>query len=541
MTIKDAREFLHLHGWARLLLFPLLVCLALFACALPAPAATPDPATLIETLSGPVAGTTERGVRVYRGIPFAAPPVGDLRWKAPEPPTPWTAVRDCTEFGPACPQPPRAKVGTTGEDCLYLNVWTAAPGAGAKRPVMVWIHGGAFMSGAGSLPAYDGGALARKGVVVVTFNYRLGALGFLSHPALDAESPRKTSGNYGLLDQIFALAWVRDNIAAFGGDPGNVTIFGESAGAICVTYLMTSPMAAGLFHKAIAQSGGPFGLSDMRPLEDERVRALRLGERFAASLGCPGPGADALARLRSKPFEELRAASAQAPSFLKPSGIRFSPVVDGVVLPEHPARAFLDGRQADVPVLTGSNKNEGTMFYESVTREEYETWVEGVFGRHAPKVLALFPARSDRDTADAFDRLFACAMFAAPARFIAACAERRGRKAYLYRMTRRPNSDAARKLGVFHGLDIGYVFGSVAGQPGFTDTDASLSNTMMDYWVSFARSGDPNTWGRPAWPTFTPSNGRSMELGDRAIPRFYLDRRESILFEEIMKDSIGAR
>ena len=523
-------------GRGERLFLPLLVCVALFACALPAPAST-----RIETISGPIAGTTERGVRVYRGIPYAAPPVGDLRWKAPEPPTPWTALRDCTEFGPACPQPPRANVGKTSEDCLSLNVWTAAPGAGAKRPVMVWIHGGAFLSGAGSLPSYDGAALARKGVVVVTFNYRLGALGFLSHPALDAESPRKTSGNYGLLDQIFALAWVRDNIAAFGGDPGNVTIFGESAGAVCVTYLMTSPMAAGLFHKAIAQSGGPFGLSDMRPRDDERTRALRSGERFAASLGCPGPGADALAGLRSKPVEELLAASAQASSFLKPSGIRFSPVVDGVVLPEHPARAFLDGRQADVPVLTGSNKNEGTMFYEPVTREAYETWIEGLFGKYAPKVLALFPARSDNDTADAFDRLFACAMFAAPARFIAACAERRGRKAYLYRMTRRPNSDRARKLGVFHGLEIGYVFGWVAGRPGFADTDAALSNTMMDYWTSFARSGDPNTWGRPAWPAFTHSNGRSMELGDRAIPRFYLDRHESLFFEEIMKDAIGVR
>jgi para-nitrobenzyl esterase len=539
MTIRDAWVSSHLRGRGRVLLFALLVCVAGTPCASHARAA--DPATEVRTLSGPVAGTTETGVRVYRGIPFAAAPVGDLRWKAPEPPRPWTEVRNCTEFGPACPQPPRMKVGTTGEDCLYLNVWTAAPGAGAKRPVMVWIHGGAFMSGSGSLPAYDGTALARKGVVLVTFNYRLGAFGFLSHPALDAESPLKTSGNYGLLDQVFALGWVRDNIAAFGGDPDNVTIFGESAGAVSVTYLMTSPMAKGLFHRAIAQSGGPFGLADMRPREDARTRALRSGERFSASLGHPGAGADALAALRSKSPEEILAASAKTPSHLKSSGIRFMPVVDGVVLPEHPARVFLDGRQADVPVLTGSNGNEGTIFYEPFTQREYEAWVTGVFGHEASKILSIFPARSDGDVPNAFDRLVTCAAFAAPARFVAACAFRRGRKAFLYRMTRRPPTPSGRKYGAFHGVEIPYVFGSLQRGKGFTDADASLSNAMMDYWVSFARSGDPNTWGRPAWSGYKPSNGRALELGDRIIPRFFSGRCANMFVERIMREAIGAR
>src|SRR5690348_11923868 len=322
-----------------------LTVLTSLALALPAVAIN-DP---IHTQNGLVSGAPGKdpGVQVYKGIPYAAPPVGDLRWKAPKPAANWQGVRQATGFSATCMQTPYPKTSIyyqepepVSEDCLYLNVWTAAKSNKERRPVMVWIHGGALTKGAGSIPTYDGEAFARKGVVLVTINYRLGIFGFFAHPELTKESDRNSSGNYGLLDQIAALEWVQKNIAAFGGDPKRVTIFGESAGSWSVNYLMATPLARGLFQRVIGESGGTF--APMKKLAE----AEQSGVKFASSMG-----ADSVQALRSMPAEELVKKTALG---------SYSPNVDGWMLPQDVYAIFAQGNQNDVPLLAGSNSDEAT-------------------------------------------------------------------------------------------------------------------------------------------------------------------------------------
>ncbi|NPV59436.1 MAG: carboxylesterase family protein [Actinobacteria bacterium] len=467
--------------------------------------------------SGPISGAFEDGVWSYLGIPYAAPPVGELRWKEPQPVEPWKEVRACTEYGPACPQPSddwtgMMDVGSTSEDCLYLNVWTPAESPGQGLPVMVWIHGGAFKSGAGSLPIYEGSNLARKGVVVVTINYRLGALGLMAHPLLSAESPHGVSGNYGLLDQVAALRWVRENIDAFGGDPGNVTVFGESAGGMSILDLMVSPLAEGLFHRAIVESGPLLELG----LSVNKTPTLReqeeIGEDISEKLGCD-EAEDELAALREVSPDKLIEASSSQNEFFSP--INLSPNVDGYFLTEPPVEAFAAGRQHAVPLLTGINANEGTVFIPDVTLQQYRLMAGYLYGDHADEVMSLFPAATEDEVKPALDKVITQMGFASSARFTAECMEKVGMPAYLYLFTRATRDERAQALGSFHGLEIMYVFGNLdkVELRGVDDEDRALSEAMMSYWTAFARGGDPNGPGAPSWPAYESASASYQELG----------------------------
>lgn len=504
----------------------LIAALCLLAMIAPLGAGCGGTAAVTETTmevplleSGPISGLLEDGVWVYRGIPFAAPPVGELRWREPQPVEPWDEILVCEEFGPACPQPASdwtgmLDVGETDEDCLYLNVWTPAGSPEERLPVMVWIHGGAYVSGAASLPIYDGHNLAEKGVVVVTVNYRLGALGFMAHPLLSAESPHGVSGNYGLLDQVAALEWVRDNVEVFGGDPDAVTVFGESAGGMSILNLMCSPLAEGLFGRAIVQSGPMLDLG----LPINRVPTLeeaeKTGEEIAKELGYDD-AEDGLAALRDLPPQSLVEASSGGNEFFSP--INFSPNIDGYLLPERPSDVFATGGQHPVPLLTGVNANEGTVFLPDVTMTQYRLMGNYLYGQYADEVEALYPARSEGEVKAAMDRLITELGFGASARWTAERTAETGKPAYLYLFNHAPQDPRIQQLGVFHGLDIMYVFGNLdeVGMEGVGETDYALSESMMKYWTAFAASGDPNGSGAPVpWPAYAADAAEFIELGE---------------------------
>jgi para-nitrobenzyl esterase len=456
--------------------------------------------------TGTLSGTTgvSAHVRLFKGIPFAAPPVGQHRWQAPQPAASWDGVRDASEFGPRCMQggpggPGGATPPPAAEDCLYLNVWTTADSPNDRRPVMVWIYGGGFSSGAGSEPRYDGEGLAKKGAVVVTLNYRLGGFGFFAHPELSRESGRNASGNYGMMDAIAALEWVQRNVEAFGGDPGNVTIFGESAGAIMVAALLGSPQAKGLYHRAIAQSGAWMGLG-MAPM-GTLARAEEAGVGALAELG-----AASIAELRAKPADEILRG-------LRGAGI----VVDGYLVPEDLSATFADGRQHAVDVLLGSNKDEGTFFQfgGAQTAEQFMGTANRRFGAMAGEFLALYPAASDEQANESYLASFSDEA-AWHMRLFANRQAAVGKNAYVYYFTRVPPSPPGRpSRGATHVAEIAYVFDNLAEGTPWTDTDRALADTMSSYWVNFARTGDPNGAGLPNWPAYPAAGtGKAVVLGD---------------------------
>lgn len=494
-----------------------LPAFAIFAAV--STAALPDSIKLDAGLVSGLAAGDAKAVRVFKGIPFAAPPAGDLRWKPPQPVKPWEGVRACTEFGPWCPQPTPIVGGAPpkqDEDCLYLNVWTAATSAGDKRPVMFWIHGGGCTTGSGGSPFYNGEHLARQGVVVVTINYRLGPFGYIAHPLLSKESPQGVSGNYGHLDQIAALQWVRKNIAAFGGDPGCVTIFGESAGAMSVCRLMISPQAKGLFHRAIAQSGGAHGRN--RPLREKRGLMVPMeteGERIAQKLGCDKTE-NPLAALRAKSADELLTASVPAQG-LYGKGLKFGPVVDGWTIPEDPGEMFEAGKQHDVPFMAGSNADEGTLFISQMPVKRalgYKLAVRGVFGKHADEAMKLLPCAGDDDVKAAFSRLTTVSAFVGPARSLVRATEEKKSPAFLYHFTRVPPAMKQRGLGATHAAEIPYVFGLTRPAPAQDEKDRELSRVMSACWVRFAKTGDPNGDGLPKWPRYQTAADEHLEFGD---------------------------
>ncbi len=499
----------------------LLVAVTLLVLSLagPLPVRAGEQTSAAVTLdSGPIRGTIDNGVAVFLGIPYAAPPVGQRRWRPPQVVTPWRTPRACTTFGPACPQPRQRADGSYSEDCLYLNLWSPAPRADAKLPVMVWIHGGGFNFGSASQAEYQGRRLAEKGVVVVTINYRLGPLGFFAHPRLAQESGRGVSGNYGLLDQIAALGWVRDNIAAFGGDPERVTIFGQSAGSRSVALLMISPLAQGLFHRAIAQSGGPIiGSEYLNPVfNGDLAKVSSMGEELAARLGCQG-ASDVLAALRAKSAAEVIQAAACDTSLFS-DNIFFAPVFDGWVLPSNPRLAFASGRQHGAPMIVGSTLNEGTIYLageKDLTLERYHAFLRARFAGGAASALAMFPAPGDGDVPRVIDHFLTVAVNAEPARFVAGSMAKKGVGAYLYQFTRRPRTVLARKLAVHHGVDLAYVFGNLDEPGAYDDIDRALAEKMMAYWVNFAHNGDPNGPGLPVWPAYDPASDLNLEFGDQ--------------------------
>ena len=471
-----------------------------------------------------VGGETLEGVRsgdvaVFKGIPYALPPVGPLRWKSPVPRPSGTGVRSAVTFGPSCMQPPTVMVdfitaaakviGTadrvtdqpfkTDEDCLTLNVWTGSMGS-ALKPVMVWIHGGGNYLGSSSETMYDGAALARHGVVVVSINYRLGVFGFLAHPALAAESPHGAAGNYGLMDQLEALRWVQRNIRGFGGDSSRVTIFGQSAGSLDATLLMASPQAKGLFHRVIGESGAP--MNGMPNLKTSGDAGVALAKQVGADTA-----ADPLAALRAMSAADLLAAAAI-----------YGPNVDGWVLPDVAARIFERGEQLGVPLLTGTTALEwasvqtvAPMGFER-TAKGYREWVTASTGPAAARVLQLLPASSAAETERAGLQLMTDFLFTCPARLAARAVSKSGHQAYLYQFTRVP--PGAEKLGAFHLLEIPYVFGNQPGWIPRDQTDDRLSAAIMDYWVRFATTGDPNGGTAPVWPAYEPTGEPYLELGD---------------------------
>jgi para-nitrobenzyl esterase len=427
--------------------------------------------------SGALEGTVDSatGVLVFKGIPYAAPPVGALRWRPPQPPAHWSGTRAAQQLGHNCMQgQPYSDIDPyaagVSEDCLYLNVWTSSLGSGAPaRPVMVWIHGGGFFAGFGGEERHNGARLTQKGAVVVTLNYRLGPFGFFAHPALAAESPRHVSGNYGLLDQIAALQWVRRNIARFGGDPSRVTIFGESAGGMSVGSLIASPLAKGLFQRAILESGTGVGVGIA-----QRDSAQKVGVQFAESLGVHGTGADVAKRLRAVSADTVLAATARLG---QPGAPRFWPVVDGWVLPLPVDSALLRGSANLVPVIVGSNRDEGDEWMGAPTR----TFARLVSSHNVPTYLFMFSRVGD--------------------------------------------DSVNQKRGAYHSAEITFVFGRphpILPSAGTTPYDSTLAEAMSDYWVEFAARGDPNGAGGgkwPPWPRYTATSDALLELGPQIRPR----------------------
>jgi para-nitrobenzyl esterase len=473
---------------------------------------------IVRVEGGQISGSVVDGVRSYKGIPFAAAPVGDLRWKAPQPPPAWEGVRECNEFGPDCPQAPYTQNSLyysaprkQSEDCLYLNVWTAAK-AGEKRPVMVWIHGGALTRGSGATRAYDGAALAKKGVVLVTINYRLGPLGYLAHPELTAESERHSSGNYGALDQIAALKWVQKNIAAFGGDSGRVTVVGESAGSWSVNTLVASPLAKGLFHRAIGQSGGTFGpMTYLKEDRGDRVSAEKIGVAFAKAAG-----ADSIKALRALPAEKIVEIFNNDPEGRK---FRTQPNVDGWALPDEIRNIFAQGKQNDVPVIVGSNANEMTSLTVPAmipkTMDDYRKRVDREYGAMIKEFDAVYPAPSEADIAAAYLGSMRDTVFTLPMRTWARMTATGRSKAYLYFFSHVPPNPNSKYLGAYHAGEIVYVFNNLNRQNTLLqEPDFKLAELMSDYWVNFATTGDPNGKGLPQWTPYNREAEPYMDFGD---------------------------
>lgn len=465
------------------------------------------------TEAGQIQGRRAEGLSVYLGVPFAQPPTGELRWREPQPPVPWTGVRPTVAFAPACIQKGVSMPGEpepeTSEDCLYLNIWSPAEDPSDRRPVMVWIYGGAFANGATSFSLYSGENLARKGVVVVSIAYRVGALGFLAHPELTAESPLATSGNYGLMDQIAALRWVRSNVAAFGGDPDRVTVFGQSAGATSISILMASPPAGGLFQRAIGQSGGLFEPPRIAP-QFYLENAERDGVSYATSVG-----AASLADLRALPADELLGGEARAVNH---------PVIDSWLLPDDPYAVFAQGRQHDVPLLVGFNADEGRSLIDS-TRLTAGTFVEDItrhWGHLPPPLLDAYTDDFENDAQAIRARLD----FERDLRFgwdvwtwARLQAETGSAGAYAYYFSHVPpfpDDTPYSGWGASHFAELWYVFGKLDDETwAWRDQDRELADTIMEYWVNFATSGDPNGRGLPRWPRFTGSIGPVLHLHEQ--------------------------
>lgn len=500
-----------MHVWTRIGLATGCLLLSMLTAA--------EDSLVVQTKNGAVRGISDAGVTVYKGIPFAAPPVGDLRWRPPAPAHAWQALLTANAFKPMCvtttPAIPGGPMEKVSEDCLYLNIWTPARRTQSKLPVMVWIYGGGLRAGSGSSPVYWGDKLVEKGVITVNLSYRVGSFGFLSHPELSRESGHGASGNYGIMDMIAALRWVQDNISSFGGDPQQVTVFGQSAGSFGVGYLMTSPLARGLFQRAIGQSGadmGSIGDGMMRPSDAEAS-----GVRLADALG-----AHSLADLRQVPAERILALDshwpADAAGKVKPGTMA---VADGYVFPATMYDTFKAGKQNDVPLLIGYNANEGGYFVpQPLKAAEYAESVRKEYGLLAGRVLDLYPAGTDENAARSQRELVRDNWYGWQMWTWARLQSVTGHaKVYFYNFSYVRDSAAGTPLaalGAAHGFELGDVFAHVDQLPSTaTPKDKRMVETISTYWTQFATTGDPNGRGLPEWPAFTEHSQHVMNLGQQ--------------------------
>ena len=481
--------------------YVVLTLLILSACATPP---SPSDMRIVETEAGRIRGEHSDGMFVFRGVPYAAPPEGALRWRAPDPVKPWQGERDATQFSADCMQNRMSgdlgvSAQAVSEDCLYLNVWSARPSSEALMPVMVWIHGGGFVGGSGAAKIMDGAALARRGVVLVTFNYRLGRFGFFAHPALTAEAGDGATANWGLLDQIAALQWVKHNIAAFGGDPGNVTIFGESAGGESVNRLMSSPKAAGLFHKAIAASGGG------RDAWPTLAVAEAKGEAFAAKAGALSDAAS----LRAIPASEVMGGI----TLMAKDDARYSgPVTDGKLVTDRADTLFKQGRAAAVPYIVGANSDELAMIPAGM-RKMANGMMTAPIKPHIDAVLAAYGAPEVMERRVAGD-----VTFVEPARAMAVRHAAAGARTFLYSFGYVAESARSPDAGAGHATDVPYQFDTLAAAISLpTAQDEAAADLVASYWTNFAKTGDPNGPGLPHWPAVNLSAPMMLSIGSQKV------------------------
>ena len=473
--------------------------------------------------SGLISGTASQfseDISAFKGIPYAQPPVGELRWKPPVPAKSWKGVRPAVSFGAAARQMPMPVGGGISEDiwqdedCLYLNVWTPAKSKDEALPVMVWIHGGGFSIGSNAMSTYNMAKLAQKGIVAVAINYRLNFFGQFAHPWLTEESEHNASGNYSLMDQILALKWVQNNIRQFGGDPGNVTIFGESAGSRSTTLLVASPLAKGLFHKGICESGAVRGVSN--PREAREKQGMAVAEKL---------GAKSLQELRALPWE----------AFAKTGRFDSNPIIDGWVVPKDPAILYEKGEINKIPLIIGINADEamGFMVRSKIDNmEKYTAHVQRTYGDNAQKVMDLYSDIAKKDVKDAINHINTDSTMLLPALKQARALEKNKTPAYFYFFTKIPPTTMGKIARSHHGAEIPYVMGDPGNRwehPNKSDHD--LSNAMMTYWTRFAATGDPNAQGLPKWPVYNSKTDAYMELGSEIKAGIDL-RKDKVAFWE---------
>jgi len=467
-----------------------------------------DPTT-VKTSAGYVSGINQSGIRVYLGVPFAAPPVGDLRWRPPAPVRSWEGTKAATAYGPTCPEAQKGSqpgpAPNMSEDCLYLNVWTPAQNASAKLPVMVFFYGGGFTSVEGSMPMYNGTTLAEKGVIVVTTNYRIGALGFLAHPDLDRESPHNASGNYGILDQQAALHWVQDNIAAFGGDPSRVTLFGQSAGAESIYIHLVSPESKGLFSQAIVESGPFWAHGAIINATHAKDYAEQFGVGYAQGLGCSGT--DAIACMRNVSPDTLINATPSSPSeFQNTHNVMFEPNIDGWVLPDTLDNLYLNHEEAAVPLMVGNNANDGTTLSADANMSvaEYQSFLASRFGSDAGTVFVRYPANSTAEVQIQLAQIMENMDFIDSVKYAAGSMSDISPDTYMYRYS---YIIPGQPEGAFHGSELMLLF-SVPGVP----VDPAVATNVVDIWTRFAKTGNPNGGMNVTWPNYTRAAGQYLDI-----------------------------